>query len=146
MSALDGRWKLRLMYSRFITTGLASLIDEQIISSAPHMPVLNSAGCNLLQLNVLVLQHNLKNIEPQVQLLRSTLYFDLFAGGPKNVVAHAKSQNKSRGFSFEQMKALLQLCYSEALKSDRRDVSAAAEKGLEEHVQQLSQVMGLDFR
>jgi exocyst complex component 4 len=124
---------------RFITTGLASLIDEQIISSAPHIPVLNSAGCNLLQLNVLVLQHNLKNIEPEVQLLRSTLYFDLFAGGPKNIIAHAKSKGKSAGFSFEQMRALLQLCYSEALASDRRD---AAEKAMEESVQQLSQAMG----
>jgi exocyst complex component 4 len=130
---------------RFITTGLAGLIDEQIIGSAPHIPVLNTAGCNLLQLNVLVLQHNLKNVEPQVQLLRSTLYFDLFAGGPKNVIAHTKTKSKSPGFSFEQMKALLRLCYSEALKSDQRDVSAAAEKGLEEDMQQLSKAMGMDF-
>jgi exocyst complex component 4 len=107
---------------------------------------MNGAGCNLLQLNVLVLQHNLKNIEPQIQLLRSTLYFDLFSGGPDNVIAHAKTKSKSLGFSFEQMKALLQLCYSEALKSDRRDVAVAAEKGLEEHILQLGKVMGLDFR
>src|SRR4051812_7536874 len=126
------------MNSRFITTGLASLIDEQIIGSAPYIPVLNAAGCSLLQLNVLVLQHNLKNIEPQVQLLRSTLYFEIFTGGPKSVIAHAKARSKSLGFSFEQMKALLQLCYSEALKSDRRDLSVAAEKALEEHVQQLA--------
>jgi exocyst complex component 4 len=142
---MERRWRLSNC-SRFITTGLASLIDEQIIGSAPHIPVLNAAGCNLLQLNVLVLQHNLKNIEPQVQLLRSTLYFDLYAGGPNNVIAHAKTKSKSVGFSFEQMKVLLQLCYSEALKSDQQDVSAAAEKGLEEHMQQLSQAMGLDFR
>jgi exocyst complex component 4 len=107
---------------------------------------MNAAGCNLLQLNVLVLQHNLKNIEPRVQLLRSTLYFELFSGGPDNVIAHAKAKGKALSFSFEQMKALLQLCYSEALKSDRRDVVVAAEKGLEDHVQQLGKVLGLDFR
>jgi exocyst complex component 4 len=140
VSALDRCRKSHLTCSRFITTGLASLIDEQIISSVPHIPALNSAGCNLLQLNVLVLQHNLKNIEPEVQLLRSTLYFDLFAGGPKSIIGHAKSKGKSLEFSFEQMRALLQLCYSDALTSDRRD---AAEKGLEESVQQLRQAMGV---
>jgi hypothetical protein len=94
---------------------------------------------------VLVLQHNLKNIEPQVQLLRSTAYFDMFASGPKGVVAAAKGKGKA-GWTFEQLRALLQLCYSEALKSERHDVSAAAEKALDEHVQQLGQAMGRDFR
>lgn len=39
-------------------------------------------------------------------------------------------QGKQMGFSSEQVSVLLRLVYSEALGSDRREISVAAERGL----------------
>jgi exocyst complex component 4 len=91
---------------------------------------MNTHGCSRLQLNILVLQQNLKNIEPDAQLPRSATYYGLFALGSEEIVKRAKEQGKEIGFSNEQVTVLLQLVYSEALKSDRREISVAAERGL----------------
>jgi exocyst complex component 4 len=126
---------------QFITTGLASLLDAYILSLVPNIEAMNVAGCSRQQLNILVLQQNLKNIEADAQLTRSALYFDMFSSGPDAVITEAKNKGKDLGFSYDEMRALLQLCYSENSRSDKREVAVAAERGLEERQLELSEFL-----
>jgi exocyst complex component 4 len=126
---------------KYVTTGLALLLEQIIVTSASQLTVMNAAGCSKMRLNILVLQQNLKNIEADASLLRSELYFDMFAAGPGAVITQAKNEGKDSKFSYSEMKTLLQLCYSEALKSDRREVVVAAERGLEAHNLELSEFL-----
>lgn len=91
---------------------------------------MNAHGAARLQLNILVLQQNLKNIEPDAQLARAATYYGLFSLGAERIVARAKEQGKQMGFSNGQVTVLLELVYSAALRSERREVSVAAERGL----------------
>lgn len=91
---------------------------------------MNAAGCRRLQLNILVLQQNLKNVEPGASLARAATYYDLFALGSQEILKRAKEQGKEIGFGSEQVSVLLRLVYSEALGSERREISVAAERGL----------------
>lgn len=125
----------------FITSGLASLVDAYILSLVPNITAMNIAGCSRQQLNILVLQQNLKNIESDAQLTRSALYFDMFSSGPDAIITEAKSKGKDLGFSYDEMRALLQLCYSENSRSDRREIAVAAERGLEERQLELSEFL-----
>lgn len=103
---------------------------------------MNKNGCSLMQLNILVLQQNLKNIEPNGSLQFSAAFFDLFDSGPDGIVAKAKeNQGKDIGFSYEEMKALIELCYSERLQSDRREVVLQAKRGLDDHLLQINEYM-----
>ena len=45
------------------------------------------------------------------------------------------------GFSLEEMKVLVELCYSEGLRSEHREVAVAAKRGLSEHLLALSEVL-----
>jgi exocyst complex component 4 len=91
---------------------------------------MNAIGCQRLQLNILVLQQNLKNVEPKASLARSATYYELFSLGSHEILKRVKEQGKQVGFSSEQVSVLLRLVYSEALGSERREVSVAAERGL----------------
>jgi exocyst complex component 4 len=102
---------------------------------------MNASGCSKMQLNILVLQQNLKNIEANASLFRAALYYDMVSAGPDTVITQAKKEGKESKFSYTEMKTLLQLCYSEGLKSDRREAVVAAERGLEGHVLQLSEFL-----
>jgi exocyst complex component 4 len=126
---------------RFIITGLSTLLDALLIHSAPGIPAMNAHGCGRLQLNVLVLQQNLKNVEPNAILSRSAFYYDMFTNGPAAIIDAAKTQGKNLGFTYDEMKVLLDLCYSEALRSERRDIVVQAERGLEENVLALSEYL-----
>jgi exocyst complex component 4 len=125
----------------FVTSGLASLLDAYILSLVPNISAMNVAGCSRQQLNILVLQQNLKNIEAEAQLTRSALYFDMFSSGPDAIIAEAKSKGKDLGFTYDEMRALLDLCYSENKRSDRREVAVGAERGLADHQLQLSEFL-----
>lgn len=91
---------------------------------------MNPLGCQRLRLNILVLQQNLKNVEPNASLAKSTMYYELFSFGSQRILTRVKMQGKQMGFSSEQVSVLLRLVYSEALGSDRREISVAAERGL----------------
>jgi exocyst complex component 4 len=114
----------------FIITGISTLLDVLLLTSASSIPAMNAHGCARLQLNILVLQQNLKNIEPDASLSKSATYYDLFTLGSEQIVKRAKEQGKSMGFANGQVTVLLKLVYSEALRSERREVSVAAERGL----------------
>ncbi len=84
---------------RFITTGLGLLVDTLLVTNASSIKAMNSAGCQRMQLNLLVLQQNLKNIEPDVVLRRSAQYFDLFLAGPDQIIEKAKEALQSKNGS-----------------------------------------------
>lgn len=107
---------------------------------------MNANGCALLQLNILVLQQNLKNIEPQAELKYSALFFDLFNEGPDAIVSRAKKHGKSFGvqnelFTESVVKGLLGLWYGERLKDERREVGLQARRQLDAHLLEISEFM-----
>lgn len=173
----------------FITTGLTKLVDTLLVRNAGKVAAMNVHGCGRMQLNILVLQQNLKAVETrgEVALTRSAAFFDLFFEGPEGVLQRAKlaanrsgeasTNNESTGdgraagkgaskdegtegtdkgeadsatqttlaaltfFSLEEMKVLLELCYSEGLRSDKREVVVHAKRGLNEHMLALSEFL-----
>lgn len=156
----------------FITSGLASLVDAFLVRNADKIEAMNRNGCGRMQLNVLVLQQNLKAVETQgtVMLNRSARFFDYFMEGAASIVQRAKraagSENTGSasndvdagtdginqtneqgkviaelGFTFEELKVLIELCYSEGLRSSQREVAVQAKRGLSEHLLVLSEVL-----
>ncbi|KAL8890966.1 MAG: hypothetical protein Q9215_001967 [Flavoplaca cf. flavocitrina] len=127
---------------RFITDGLARLMDSLLVTHAGDIGCMDSNGCGRMQLNILVLQQNLKAIEGGVQLSRSADYFELFAEGADAVVERAQQSGaKEADFSIEEFKSLVELCHSEALQSQQRESSVQARKKLTEHLRQLDEMV-----
>lgn len=126
----------------FITSGLGVLLDNLLVTNASQITVMNLNGCERMQLNILVLQQNLKSIESGVILGRSAQFFEYFTRGADAIIELAKATgDKHLGFSLEEMKVLVELCYSEALQSQHRDIAAQSRKALSDHQLQLSESM-----
>ncbi|TVY26104.1 putative exocyst complex component, partial [Lachnellula hyalina] len=129
----------------FIRTGLGLLIDSFLVTNAGQVKAMNINGSGRMQLNILVLQQNLKNIEADVNLDRAARFFDLFNEGPDAVIRHAKEGNGSNGgkeqFSYDELKTLVELCYSEQASSPERGIITLAKRGLGDHLLQLSEFM-----
>ena len=95
-----------------------------------------------MQLNILVLQQNLKNVEDDITLGRSALFFDLIPEGGEEVVKKIKAgEAREWGFGGEELKTLLALCWSEQLGSGQRDLVATAKKGLDEGIRVVEEGM-----
>lgn len=130
----------------FIRTGLGLLIDSFLVTNAGMVGAMNGHGCGRMQLNVLVLQQNLKNIEEDVSLDRAARFFDLFTEGPDAVVKYAKEEKEGgkaekEQFSYDELKMLVELCYSEQIANPERGISTVAKRGLGDHLLQLSEYM-----
>ncbi|KAH8768663.1 Sec8 exocyst complex component-specific domain-containing protein [Hyaloscypha sp. PMI_1271] len=130
----------------FIRTGLGLLIDSFLVTNAGMVKAMNAHGCGRMQLNIFVLQQNIKNIESDVELERAAKFFDLFMSGPDAVVRQAKDEKESGNggkelFSYDELKTLLELCYSEKLSSPERGISSVAKRSMGEHLLQLSEYM-----
>ena len=130
----------------FIRTGLGLLVDTFLVTNAGMVKAMNSHGCGRMQLNILVLQQNLKNIEEEVSLERAAKFFDLFTEGPEAAVRHAKEEKEGGNggkemFSYDELKTLVELCYSEQISSPERGTSTVAKRGMGEHLLQLSEYM-----
>lgn len=133
---------LREREHRFIVNGLGRFLDELLVANASHIKAMNANGCGRMQLNILVLQQNLKNVEEDVALTRSAQFFEFFLQGPEAIVARAKeSGGKDMGFNYEEMKVLIELCHREGVSSSRREVALAAKRGLSDHLLALSEHM-----
>ncbi|KAI9729996.1 MAG: Exocyst complex component 4 [Cirrosporium novae-zelandiae] len=134
----DGLWTND---KEFITRGLARLADAFIIEGMKFVPRMNSLGSDLMDLNLLVLQQNLKNIEASsssssfsttaaplpvlqldntVSLPRSTAYLSLFRLGATELVTRAKEKGKDgvEGFGYEEMKVLVELAWNSSREDD----------------------------
>lgn len=107
---------------------------------------MNLHGCAHMQLNVLVLQQNLKNIEEEAALPNSALYFDMFTAGPDAIVARAKEHGKGFGvpggaFSEGSVKGLLEMVYEERLMGENRESSVGARRALDAGLLEVSEFM-----
>lgn len=138
----------------FITSGLARLIDRTFVACTKHIGAMNANGALRLQLDVLVLQQNLKNIvidpsgqEPReiVALPRSAKFLDWFLEGGERALDYAQDEKtayaKNDGtkslsagfdepFTYDELKDLVELSFSEILRGprgaeDREDFMAA---------------------
>ena len=128
----------------FIRTGLGLLIDSFLVTNAGMVKAINAHGCGRMQLNILVLQQNLKNIEADVSLERAAKFFDLFTEGPDAVVKQAKEEKESgnegkEAFSYDELKTLVELCYSEQLASPERGITTSASRSMGDHMLQLEE-------
>ncbi|ROT39164.1 Sec8 exocyst complex component-specific domain-containing protein [Sodiomyces alkalinus F11] len=142
---------LRPRESAFIRTGLGRLIDTYLVRKALLAKPMNHNGCGRMQLNILVLQQNLKNVEEGVDLRHSAEYYALFEKGPGGVVEKARADKeagddvegdeeaKSMRFSYEELEALMELCFSEQLANPERGIAAAAKRQMGEKMLALSE-------
>ena len=122
--------------------GLSDLLDQAIISESANIRVMNASGCEKMQLNVAVLRQSFRNIDPKCSLPRSTKYFELFLGGPNKILSTAQEcKGDDAIFSYEEMKKILELCYSEALTSEKREVAAQAQREVDEKSLELNEYM-----
>ena len=103
---------------------------------------MNDNGCGRMQLNILVLQQNLKSIEPDAKLARASVFYQMFGDGPDHLLQRVEeSRGENLEFTEEELKAVLELQYSEGLKSTSRDVNMQATRALEEHVSRLTELL-----
>ncbi|KAK2060882.1 Sec8 exocyst complex component-specific domain-containing protein [Colletotrichum caudatum] len=141
---------LRAKETAFIRTGLGLLINAYLVTNAAFVSPMNAKGCGRMQLNILVLQQNLKNVEEGVDLARAANYFALFDKGPDAIVDKAREDkdkdehaDRSDTFNYEELRTLLELCFSEQLANPERGIAGAAKRqmadkmlGLSEHMWQ----------
>ncbi|OAT13259.1 xaa-Pro aminopeptidase [Blastomyces gilchristii SLH14081] len=197
---------------RFITSGLAQLIDRAFVSATRFIGAMNHNGALRLQLDVLVLQQNLKNIivhpppspptalpppssssststskdtepgphqqphqqeesEPEeeeiIALPRSAKFLDWFLDGPDKALEHAHAEREEfrqhgsekalqagngEPFTYEELKVLVELCFSAILRvpegresgsfgSTSREDVLAAKRACGDALLRLSEVM-----
>lgn len=133
-----------------ITSGLAALMDVYLLSlCTSKLDNMNANGCALMQLNMLVLQQNLKNIEDGATLPNVTLFFDLFTAGPEAIVVRAKEHGRGFGlhglakemFTQEKVKRLLELTYKERLGDERREAVVQAQRERDAQLLEISEFM-----
>ncbi|KAI1867899.1 uncharacterized protein JN550_006706 [Neoarthrinium moseri] len=131
----------------FMRTGLSLLINSYLVSNALQTQPMNASGCQRMKLNILVLQQNLKNIEAGVDLARAANYYDLFEAGPDGIVERAKADKdreavpEAERFTYDELRALVELCYSEQLANPERGIAAAAKRQMGEKTLALSEYM-----
>lgn len=142
----------------FIRSGLGLLINSYIVANAAMVAPINARGSGRMQLNILVLQQNLKNIEAGVDLARAANYWALFDQGADAVVAKAKedaAKTTADGapedagaigrdpdrFTYDELKTLIELCYSELLASKERGIENNARRTMGDKLLELSEHM-----
>lgn len=147
---------LRERETAFVRTGLGLLINSYLVGNAPMVAPINAKGSGRMQLNILVLQQNLKNIESGVDLARAANYYALLDRGADAITEKAKEDvgkppdDQAEGgavgrdpdrFSFDELKALIGLCYSEQLANPERGIAAAARRQMGDKLLSLSEHM-----
>lgn len=153
---------------QFITSGLAQFIDRVFVSSTRYVWAMNENGALRLQLDVLVLQQNLKNViidtaeaegyREVVALPRSAKFLDWFLEGAEKALDYAKEEKEylaanpdksltvdGEPFSYEVLKVLVDLCFSEILRGprgeDNREDFMAAKKASADALLRLNEIM-----
>ncbi|KAI8267981.1 putative exocyst complex component sec8 [Colletotrichum sp. SAR11_239] len=139
---------LRAKETAFIRTGLGLLINAYLVTNAAFVSPMNAKGCGRMQLNILVLQQNLKNVEEGVDLGRASNYFALFDKGPDAIVDKAREDkdkdehaDPSDTFTYEELRTLLELCFSEQLANPERGIASAAKRQMADKMLGLSEYM-----
>ena len=76
---------LPLSQYQHITRSLSDLADTALIRLANTVTAMDAHGNARMQLNILVLQQNLKDIEKESSLIGAAQYWELFEEGPEGV-------------------------------------------------------------
>ncbi len=77
-------------------------------------------------------------------LTSSSRYFNLFLQGPESILQHVrdcKAQKQDVGYSYDELRTLVELCYSANLRGEDREESIKARKGQQEVLLALGEVM-----
>ena len=140
---------LRQKETNFIRTGLGWLINCYLVSNAWMASPMNTNGSGRMQLNILVLQQNLKNIEEGVDMARASNYYYLFDQGPDEIIARAREikeiqeaggeLNYRDNFSHEELKVMIELCYSERMANPERGIASIARRSMDGKLQGLGE-------
>ncbi|KAJ5518307.1 hypothetical protein N7453_000729 [Penicillium expansum] len=163
----------------FITSGLARFIDRVFVACTQYIGAMNENGALRLQLDVLVLQQNLKNIiidpageasdsatdlhaqasQEIVALPRSAKFLDWFLEGAERTLDYAQEEKEafaSQGdkalaagngepFTYEELRVLVDLCFSEILRGPRgaesREEFMSAKKASADALLRLNEIM-----
>ncbi|CAG8422193.1 unnamed protein product [Penicillium salamii] len=163
----------------FITSGLARFIDRVFVASTRYIGAMNENGALRLQLDVLVLQQNLKNIiiDPTIEvpttatdmhaqasqevvaLPRSAKFLDWFLEGAEKSLDYSKDEKEafaSQGakalaagngepFTYDELRVLVDLCFSEILRGPRgaesREDFMSAKKASADALLRLNEIM-----
>jgi hypothetical protein len=132
---------------QFISSGLARFIDQAFVSCTRYIGAMNQNGALRLQLDVLVLQQNLKNIildpgpgekdrdqfEEVIALPRSAKFLDWFLEGPQKALDYAREEKEvfaeqgdqalaagnGEPFTYDELRVLIELCFSEVMRGPR---------------------------
>ncbi|KAL3957485.1 hypothetical protein ACCO45_008063 [Purpureocillium lilacinum] len=110
----------------FIRTGLGLLINCYLVTNARMASPMNGKGCGRMQLNILVLQQNLKNIEE---------------GAKEDKEKGQDGVSESNRFSYDELKALVELCFSEQMANPERGIATAAKRRMDDKLLGLSEHM-----
>lgn len=125
----------------YVTTGYAQLADTIVMGNVQrHIRSINLRGREYLQINADVLYHNLLNIAADADLPRTFEFLHLFHEGPNVLVALAWKGGLKLGY--EELRTLIELCYSDSKESADEERAARAEKDMQENLAQLSEAMG----
>ena len=150
----------------FLNRGLAKLLDRTLVVGADYIQVMNTSGAQRMELDILVLQQNLRNIaitggshkeqttaassgsqlhdEDEAVLKQSAQFYDLFLQGPERVMSFVRD-NKAKeggvGYTYDELRTLIELCYSAALRSVDREENVKAKKGMQDCLLQLGELL-----
>ena len=124
---------------------------------------MNSYGASRLQLDVLVLQQNLKNIiglshpesQELVALPRSAKFLDWFLEGADKALDHAQEEKQNpekslaagngEPLTYDELRTLIDLCFSDTLRgpkgSENREDFMAAKKASSDALLRLNEFM-----
>ncbi|KAK5308030.1 exocyst subunit [Exophiala xenobiotica] len=106
------------------TTDAATGLGISTVSSAPQRPEDDDDDSGLLT--------------------SSSRYFNLFLQGPDSILQHVrdrKAQKKDVGYSYDELRTLVELCYSADLRGEDREKSIKARKAQQEVLLALGEVM-----
>jgi hypothetical protein len=150
-----------------LNNGLAKLFDRTLIVGADYIQVMNTNGAQRMGLDILVLQQNLRNIavtsglerkaqstgpskvhtvagDEEAVLEQSAQFYNLFLQGPEKVMSFVK-ENKAKeggvGYTYDELRTLIELCYSAALRSADREENIKAKKGMQDCLLQLGELL-----
>ena len=135
----ETRSHLRSLDHSFVVNGISRFVDATFIHAIMrNVSSANEAGNDHFQLNSRVLYHNLSNIEPNSDLVRSFRFFELFEQGPDATLQAAR--NYSTGLTKDELKKLLQLRASRDIESADREHAMGAKRLLDDQISRLDRI------
>lgn len=125
----------------FVWCGISQLMSHFLVSQASLIKILNQNGADRMKTNILVLQQNLKNIEPTADLGRANRFYGLYNGGVKGLMRVAKAGQME--YDLNELRVLVELCFSEAINGTPGRTSAGAvqaRQSLSENLAELAEI------